>query len=167
MNFLSNDLDITGYASIFKTLFPRSVALFEDITNTFQDRILNVDIYGDLDHLPIALRRKMRRDIKVMNSYYQIFGSIARCLMEGRVPNISVIEQDINYSWSRKNEDAKHFLQVGGSVSYPLLYLVEKIKSIICSPGSLTTIEEGLNFLSNCLNDTALETVRERLVENN
>jgi hypothetical protein len=33
--------------------------------------------------------------------------SIVRCLMEGRIPQASVIERDIRYSWSGKNEDAK------------------------------------------------------------
>jgi hypothetical protein len=82
-----------GYASIFETLFPRTLGVFEDIsTNVAQSDILDLDVYEDLDHLLVSLRIEMRRDIKLLNGYCQIFGSIVRFLIEGRIPQASVIE---------------------------------------------------------------------------
>jgi hypothetical protein len=46
-----------------------------------------------------------------------------------------------------------------------LVYLIEKAKNIIRNPIGVKSLEEGLYFLSSCFNNTALETVEERLLE--
>jgi hypothetical protein len=58
-----------SYASIFEKMFPRLLRIFEDVTNTLESNILNLNVYRDLDHLLIALKMEMKKDIKVMNGY--------------------------------------------------------------------------------------------------
>jgi hypothetical protein len=95
-----------------------------------------------------------------------VFGCIARRLNDNKAPKPIAVDSDIRYSWSGKNEDAKLFLDAGGSSVYALRYIIENLKSIITSHSSCKSLEEGLHFLSRCINDNNFEMVLERLIEN-
>jgi len=122
---------------------------------------LDVDIYNDLSHIPIGLKRSMTRDIRLMHGYCEVFGGIVSCLKERRLPTSQTVDQYIRYSCG-KNDDAKLFLEAGGSSQYALRYLLDKLVQI--SLNHLPQIEKGLVFLPGCYNDIKYYMLKERLL---
>jgi hypothetical protein len=100
-----------------------------------------------------------------MNGYCEVFGFIYACLKEGRAPTASVLDRRIRYSWSAKSEDAKIFLQVGGKSMFALQYLIDTLKDLMIVRNGSRLLEGGLRSLPMCLNDTAYDMVKERLLE--
>lgn len=126
---------------------------------------LDLDVYGDLDHMPIALRRTITGSLRVMHGYCEVFGYIITCLKEDRAPTSSLLDRRIRYSWGGKSEDAKMFLQAGGKSMYALQYLIRTLKELMLVRNGSRLAEGGLACLPMCLNDTAYDLVRERLLE--
>ena len=157
----------TGFASIFEACLPRSLCVFEDYG---KDRIkdedfLDLDVYGDLDHMPLALRRCIKEDIRVMSGYCEVFSKIIECLKDGRAPTPSLVDKRIRYSW--RDRDSKYFLDAGGKSQYALYYLIATLKSFMLHRGGLRYIDSGLQSEPRCLNDTNFELVAELLVREN
>ena len=64
--------DFAGLASTYESLLPRTLDVFEGTPvnkrNSSSD-FLDIDIFGDLDHIPIGSKREMKKGIRVMNGY--------------------------------------------------------------------------------------------------
>jgi hypothetical protein len=100
-------------------LLPRSFSIFEQTgteDRTSEPDFLDLDVYGDLDHMPLDLKRAITGSLRVMHGYCEVFGRIIACLKEGRAPTASLLDRRIRYSWGIKNEDAKTFLLARGQV---------------------------------------------------
>ena len=152
--------DFAGLASTYESLLPRTLDVFEGTQvnkRTSSSDFLDIDIFGDLDHIPVVLKREMKKEIRVMNGYSQVFGCIVRSLDEGRLPCSAALERDILYSSCGRNEDAKLFLQAGGSSRHAINYLFDRLKKIIKEGHNL---EEGLRSLVFCANDFKRQTSR-------
>ena len=126
---------------------------------------MDLDVYGDINHMPIALRRALRGDIRVMHGYCEVFSSIIECLKETRAPTSHAIDLRIRYSCDGKREDAKIYLEAGGKSEYVLQYLFDKIKDVVLVGNGFSQSEEGLAFLPRCFNDTGYDMVQKRLFQ--
>ncbi|KAH8797848.1 hypothetical protein F5884DRAFT_839036 [Xylogone sp. PMI_703] len=165
-NLLRRLIHVKGYSEIFGCSLPRTCAVFECTLSTYRKRrvdISDLDIYGELEHMPLDLRCAIRRDIRVMNGYTEVFRIVNKFLNEYREPTSSAIDQHIRYSY--ENEDAKLFLEADGEARYALQYLINMIKDTMVNRNGLMLLEEGLAFLPRCANDEAYDTVGVRLLQ--
>ena len=161
------DTRIKGHAEIFEQLLPRSLNVFEGMgtgDRTLEPDFLDLDVYGDLDHMPLALKRTMTGSLRVMHGYCEVFGRIITCLKEGRAPTSSLLDLRIRYSWGGKSEDAKLYLLAGGKSKYALQYLIRVLKELMLSRNGSRLSEGGLVSLPKCLNDIAYDLVGDRLL---
>ena len=126
---------------------------------------MDLDVYSDLDHMPIALRRTITGNLRAMHGYCEVFGCIITCLKEDRAPTSILLDHRIRYSWGGKSEDAKMFLQAGGKSMYALQYLIRTLKELMLVRNGSRLAEGGLACLPMCLNDTAYDLIRDRLLE--
>ncbi|KAH8600129.1 hypothetical protein B0O99DRAFT_611808, partial [Bisporella sp. PMI_857] len=122
-----------------------------------------MDIYNDLDHIPLLLQRSMRQSIRVMNGYCQVFGIIVNLLEEDRPPTWKFIDHEISYSMSSTLQDAKLFLNHGGSSQYALSYLINTLKQLAQTQNWRQNLAQGLKQMESCLNDTGFELIMEKL----
>ena len=132
---------------------------------TSEADFLDLDVYGDLDHMPVDLKRTITGSLRAMHGYCEVFGRIITCLNEGRAPTSSLLDRRIRYSWGDKSEDAKIFLLAGGKSMYALQYLIHTLKELMLGRNGERLAGGGLVSLPMCLNDTAYDLVRERLLE--
>jgi len=149
-------------------VLPRTLNVFEGIgieDRTIELDFLDLDIYGDLDHIPLDVKRAMAGSIRIMHGYCEVFGRIVTCLREGRAPTSSLLDQRIRYSWGGKSEDAKLYLLAGGKAMYALEYLIRIVKELMLARNGFKVSEGGLGSLPMCLNDIAYDLVRDRLLE--
>jgi hypothetical protein len=149
-------------------LLPRSLNVFERTgteDRTSEPDFLDLDVYDDLDHMPLALKRTMSGNIRVMYAYCEVFGRIITCLKEDRPLTSSVLDYRIRYSWGGKSEDAKLFLQVGGKSMFALQYLISTLEKLMLGRNGSRLSEGALASLPMCLNDTAYDLIRDRLVK--
>lgn len=156
---------LKGYCEIFKGSLPRTLAVFDGIVTKNRSPnadFLDVDAYSDLCHIPIALRRSITGDIRLMHGYSKVFSGIVTCLKEYRSPTSHAVDQYIRYSYG-KNDDAKLFLEAGGGSQYALQYLFNAIAKVLLS--QLAQLEEGLAFLPRCRNDIECHMVKEKLLD--
>ena len=100
-----------------------------------------------------------------MHGYCEVFGCIITCLKEDRAPTSSLLDRRIRYSWGGKNEDARMFLQAGGKSMYALQYLIRTLKELMLVRNGSKLGKGGLTCLPMCLNDTAYDLIRDRLLE--
>ena len=158
---------IKGYSETFERLLPRSLNVFDGTRTdgrTLEPDFLDLDVYDDLDHIPLALKRIMTGNIRVMHGYCEVFGRIITCLKEGRAPTSSLLDLRIRYSWGGKSEDAKLYLLAGGKSKYALQYLIRVLKELMLSRNGSRLSEGGLVSLPKCLNDIAYDLVGDRLL---
>jgi hypothetical protein len=147
---------------------PRSLNLFERDSyesSTYNPSFLDLDAYGDLDHLPLGLKRVVSRDIRVMQGYCEIFGIIRRCLEQNKTPIPWRIHQRIWYFPEYYDSNARLFLGAeGGHAKYALQYLINTMKDIMVVRNIQKDLEEGLELLPRCLNDTGYCLLQKMLV---
>jgi hypothetical protein len=149
-------------------LLPRSLSVFEPIRTgdrTAEADFLDLDVYDDLDNMPLALKRAIKGSLRIMHGYCEVFGRIATCLKESRAPTSSLLDHRILYSWDGKSEDAKLFLLAGGESMYALQYLIGILKKLMLVRNGSSLSAGGLDSLPVCLNDTAYDLVRKRLLK--
>jgi hypothetical protein len=161
-------MPIQGHAEVFQQALPRTLNVFEGIAaedRTLELHFLDLDIYNDLDHIPLALKRTMKGSLQIMHGYCEVFGRIVACLSEGRAPNSSLLDCRIRYCWDGKSEDAKLFLLAGGTSAYALQYLLRTLKELMLGRNGSGLSDRGLAPLPACLNDIAYDLVGDRLLE--
>jgi hypothetical protein len=107
----------------------------------------------------------MTGSLRVMHGYCVVFGHIVTCLKEDRAPASSLLDRRIQYSWGVKSEDAKMFLQAEGKSMYALQYLIRTLEELMLVRNGSRIAEGGLACLPMCLNDTAYDLIRYRLLE--
>ena len=149
-------------------MLPRTLNVFEGTgteDRTIKPDFLDLDIYSDLDHIPLDLKRTMTGSLRIMHGYCEIFGRIVTCLKEGQAPTSSLLDRRIRYSWGGKSEDSKLFLLAGGKSTYALQYLIRTLKELMLGRNGSTLSEGALAPLLTCLNDTAYDLVGDRLLE--
>jgi hypothetical protein len=100
-----------------------------------------------------------------MHGYCEVFGRIVTCLNEGRAPTSNLLDCLIRYSWGSKSEDGKLFLLAGGKSMYALQYLIRTLKELMLVRNGSRLAGGRLTYLPVCLNDTAYDLVRDRLLE--
>lgn len=157
---------IKGYAEIYAVLLPRTLNVFEQTgteERTPEVDFLDLDVYGDLEHMPVSLRRAITGSLRVMHGYCEVFGFIITCLNEDRAPTSNLLDHRIRYSWGSKSEDGKLFLLAGGKSTYALQYLIRTLKELMIVRNGSRLAGARLTPLPICLNDTAYDLVAERL----
>ena len=88
-------------------------------------------------------------------------------MREGRAPIASLLDDLIRYSWDGKSEDAKLFLLMGGTSKYALQHLIRDVKELMLVRNGARLASGGLACLPLCINDSAYDTVRDRLLGDN
>jgi hypothetical protein len=134
------------------------------LANTPDLTFVDLDIYKDLNHLPLSLRRLMQRNKGIMHGYCDIFGHIATCLESNCVPSSDEVEKRILSSQGEGSMDAKLFLMAGGNSKHALRYLIETLKEITEVRNGSGLLEQGLSFLPLCLNDNSYGLLEDRLL---
>jgi hypothetical protein len=156
-----------GYADVFSKLLSRNLGVFEKTgteNRTLEPDFLDLDIYSDLDHIPLTLKRTLTESISVLHGYSQAFERIAICLREGRPPIARLLDDRIRYSWDGKSEDAKLFLLAGGTSKYALQHVIRDVKELMLVRNGSRLALGGLASLPMCINDTAYDMVIDRLL---
>jgi hypothetical protein len=90
------------------------------LANTSNLTFVDLDVYRDLDHLPLSLRWLMQRNKGLMHGYYDIFGYIATCLKSDYAPSGYEVERRVLNSHGEDSMDSKLFLMAGGKSNHAL-----------------------------------------------
>ena len=136
-------------------MFERALQNYDGIATNIPE----LDIFDDLKHMPITLKRSVRENILVRKGYCEVFDIVLACLEGGTAPSSQVIDQKIRCSSGQTHDCARLFLRVGGQAKYALQYLITRIQESLRGQA-----ESGLSFLPRCANDNKFEMVRERLL---
>jgi hypothetical protein len=128
---------------------------------------LDLDVYSNLDHIPLVLKHAITGSIRVIYRYCEVFGCIIMCLDKGRALISSLLDRRIRYSWSSKNKDRKLYLLAGGKSIYALEYLIGILKKLMLARNRSRFSGSRLLSLPICLNNTAYDLVRDKLLEVN
>jgi hypothetical protein len=136
----------------------------EYLADTSNLTFVDLDIYRDLNHLPLSFRRLMQRNKGLMHGYCDVFGHIATCLNSDSAPTGYEVERRILDSHGEESMDAKLFLMAGGKSKYALQYLIDTMKDLAKVRNGSGLLEKGLGFLPRCLNDNSYSLVEDRLL---
>ncbi|KAE8442188.1 hypothetical protein EG329_003776 [Mollisiaceae sp. DMI_Dod_QoI] len=152
-----------GYAAIIAGCLPRNLSLAEDegASTSAAEQEIDMELFGDLDHMPHNLRRAIITDSRVATGYCEVFDVIQRCLRENRIPVSSLLNQDIAEG---PKSSAVEFLAKMGDSAYAVEYLIATVKAVTWARGNQEEMVTGFNRIPMCLNDSAFSLLREKLV---
>jgi hypothetical protein len=152
---------------VIRDIYPRSLEISEDRISLQTDdglAYLDIDLLLEFSHIPHKLRQEMKSNIRVMHGYCKMFRYITEHLEKGRLPTKEAIEQKIRYSLCVESKDAQLFLDVGGSPSYPIVFLLDSLKRTLQGGQGELCMAQGLSSLPGCVNDKAFDIVRQKLL---
>jgi hypothetical protein len=122
----------------------------------------DLELYQDIAHLPISLKRVILENEEVMLGYCNLFAVIKTCLEMNHCPTPALLHKMIS---AHPVNPARRFLgQVGGDASYAVEYLMDTLKAALSSHKLHTYFAEGLCYLPFCFNDGNFWIVKDRLL---
>jgi hypothetical protein len=153
---------------IFECCLPRSLNVFEGCLKgcpTSEINYLDLGVYGDLDHMPVALKITVLKNMRVMYGYCELFGTIRSCLADNMAPTPDLIWERVFCSSAC---NAKAFLsQNGADTRHALEYLIVTLKEVMSRNIGRKDFADGLDLLPLCHNDNRYWLLKESLLKAN
>jgi hypothetical protein len=128
---------------------------------------VDFDVFGDLKFMPVSLKGTVIRNIRVMHGYCELFGVIRRCLEDKLEPTHHAIKHRVmdSIQVDEGKGDGRDFLdQEDGDPRYALQYLITTLRDVMRVHNVQKLLDEGLDSLPSCSNDSGYSMLHGRLV---